>query len=156
MRRRWGKRKNCENFLKEKGFRITHPRRLILDILQESRGTHPNAKEIYSRISKEYPDIGLTTIYRTLDVFEKLGLINKFEFGGKESRYEFASEENHHHHLVCLHCGKVIEYADFADHEVEFFGNIQKYLSKKYEFEISKHRVVFYGLCSSCKGKKQV
>ena len=89
-----------ESLLKAQGFRMTIPRRIILDLLLKTEG-HLLAKEIYLKVNKKYPDIGLTTIYRTLDLLVKMGLINKFEFGEGQSRYELAWDfKEHHHHLA--------------------------------------------------------
>ena len=140
-----------ESLLKAQGFRMTIPRRIILDLLLKTEG-HLLAKEIYLKVNKKYPDIGLTTIYRTLDLLVKMGLINKFEFGEGQSRYELAWDfKEHHHHLVCLKCGEIIDYNDFINDEVKFFNKIQKFLSKKYQFSINNHEVYFYGKCCVCK-----
>ena len=139
-----------EGILKNNGFRTTQPRRAILDLLMKT-DHHIMAKEIYLKINKEYPDLGLTTIYRTLDLFNKAGLINKFEFGDGQSRYELAGNfKEHHHHLVCSNCGKIIDYNDFISEEIKFFDKIQRILSKKYKFNILNHEVSFYGTCDSC------
>ncbi|MCK4835240.1 MAG: transcriptional repressor [Candidatus Aminicenantes bacterium] len=139
-----------EKCLKTQGFRMTLPRRVILDFLSKT-DEHLLAKDIYLKINKNHPDIGLTTVYRTLDLLVKLSLINKFEFGEGQSRYELTWDlKEHHHHLFCLKCGKIIDYNDFIDDEVKFFTKIQKFLSKKYKFNIQNHEVHFYGKCNQC------
>jgi len=139
-----------ERLLKKEGFRMTLPRRVILDLLSKS-DSHLLAKDIYLKINKKYPDIGLTTVYRTLDLLVKKGMINKFDMGEGQSRYELAwNFKEHHHHLVCSECGKMIDYNDFIDDEIKFFAKIQKFLSAKYDFKIINHEVYFYGKCSSC------
>lgn len=140
-----------ERILKEQGFRMTLPRRVILDLLSKSEG-HLLAKDIYLKINKKYPDIGLTTVYRTLDLLVQKGMVNKFDLGEGQSRYELAwNFKEHHHHLVCSECGKMIDYSDFIADEVKFFARIQKFLSIKYDFYINNHEVYFYGTCNSCK-----
>lgn len=140
-----------ESILKKSGYRTTQPRRVILEALLGSKG-HLMAKEIYLKINKKYPDIGFTTIYRTLDLLVKMKVINKFEFGDGQGRYELAWEfKEHHHHLICSNCGKIIDYNDFIDDEVKFFNKIQIFLSKKYKFSINSHEVYFYGKCHLCK-----
>ena len=140
-----------EKILKESKFRMTLPRKVIMELLSKTE-EHLLAKDIYLKISKKHPDIGLTTIYRTLDLLVGMGLINKFEFGEGQSRYELAWDfKEHHHHLVCLKCGKITDYNDFIDDEVKFFNKIQKVLSKKYKFSIDNHEVYFYGKCNLCK-----
>jgi len=139
-----------EKILKMQGFRMTLPRQVILVVLSKSED-HLLAKDIYMKIKKDYPNIGLTTVYRTLDLLVRMGLINKFEFGDGQSRYELAWDyKEHHHHLVCQGCGKIIDYNDFIDDEVKFFDKIQESLSKKYRFNIDSHEVYFYGKCDAC------
>ena len=130
---------------------MTLPRRIILDLLSKSEG-HLLAKDIYIKINNKFPDIGLTTVYRTLDLLVQKGMINKFDLGEGQSRYELAWDfKEHHHHLVCTECGKMIDYNDFIIDEIKFFDGIQKFLSKKYNFTIKNHEVYFYGICNSCK-----
>jgi Fur family ferric uptake transcriptional regulator len=139
-----------EKILKMQGFRMTLPRQVILVVLSKSED-HLLAKDIYMKIKKDYPNIGLTTVYRTLDLLVRMDLINKFEFGDGQSRYELAWDyKEHHHHLVCQGCGKIIDYNDFIDDEVKFFDKIQESLSKKYRFNIDSHEVYFYGKCDAC------
>lgn len=137
--------------LKMRGLRITLPRRVILDVLAKTED-HLLAKEIYLKINKAHPDIGLTTVYRTLDLLVGMNIVNKFEFGEGQSRYELAWEyKEHHHHLVCMACGKIIDYHDFITDEIQFFNRIQRSLSKKYQFSIDNHEVYFYGKCRDCR-----
>lgn len=144
------KSQDMELHLKSKGFRMTLPRRVILEYLAGT-DDHLLAKDIYRGINKKHPDIGLTTVYRTLDLLVKMGLINKFEFGEGQSRYELTWDlKEHHHHLVCLGCGKIIDYNDFIEDEIKFFGKIEKSLSRKYKFAIQNHEVYFYGRCQGC------
>ena len=85
-----------------------------------------------------------------------MGVVSKFDFGDGRARYELAGKtesENHHHHLVCINCNRVINYTDFVDEEVEFLKKTENALSKKYNFEIKDHVIQFYGLCDQCKNK---
>ena len=138
------------------GHRLTIPRRAILDVLSKTTG-HPSAEEIYLQVHKTYPAIGLTTVYRTLELLVQNGLIFKFDFGDGRARYELTESQKsigHHHHLVCTCCGRVIDYTDFIDEEVELLQKTEKALSKKYSFTITNHLIQFYGLCDRCKDKK--
>jgi len=112
-----------------------------------------SAKEIYAALYKLYPGIGLTTIYRTLDLLERIGLINKFSVGDGQNRYEFKSgkKKEHHHHLVCTKCGKIIDYSDFVDEELKLVKKTEEILAKKYNFSIKDHNIEFLGLCEKCK-----
>lgn len=109
------------------------------------------------KVHPVYPNVGLTTVYRTLDVLSSLGLVSKLDFGDGRARYEMIQgpkESNHHHHLVCTKCNRVIDYDDFIDEEVELLKETEKGLGKKYNFKITNHVIQFYGLCSKCNGKK--
>lgn len=132
--------------------RWTVPREAILDLLS-STSKHLSAKEIYAALYRMYPGIGLTTIYRTMDLLVRMGLINKLNIGEGQSRYEFKSGEKkeHHHHLICTNCGKIIDYSDFIKEELELVKKTEKNLAKKYNFIVRDHNIEFYGLCENCK-----
>jgi Fur family ferric uptake transcriptional regulator len=132
--------------------RWTVPREAIIDLLSRT-SKHMSAKEIYAALYKIYPGIGLTTIYRTLDLLERMGLINKFTFGDGQNRYEFKSGEKkeHHHHLICTKCGKIIDYSNFVEEELRLVKKTEEILAKKYNFSIKDHNIEFLGLCEKCK-----
>ena len=143
----WGRR------FRGLGYRITMPRQAILQILS-STSKHLSAEEIYLAVHKIYTGIGLTTVYRTLDLLEQLGLIHKFDFGDGRSRYELVAGKNkiqHHHHLICTGCGKVIDYSDFVDEEIKLVKQVEETLSKRHNFKINHHKIHFYGLCNKCR-----
>ncbi|MFW6160335.1 MAG: Fur family transcriptional regulator [Acidobacteriota bacterium] len=135
--------------------RWTGPREVILELLSRTP-KHLSVKEIYAILRKAYPGIGLTTIYRTLDVLERTNLINKFTFRSGKSRYEFKPGEKkpHHHHLICTSCGRIIDYSDFAREELNLVKKTEEVLSKKYNFEVHDHNIEFYGLCQKCQKQK--
>lgn len=143
---KWHKR------LQGHGSRWTTPRKAIIELLSRS-SRHMSAKEIYSKLHPVYPGIGLTTVYRTLDLLVRMGLLQKFAFGTGEHRYEFKSEkeEKHHHHLICTQCGKIINYSDFVDEELELVKKTEASLSKKHNFKIVDHNIEFYGICEKCR-----
>ena len=147
---RWqGKFRGC-------GYRFTVPRGAILEVLS-STSKHLSAEEVYMAVHKNYPHVGLTTVYRTLELLAQMGLVFKSDFGDGRARYELSEGpkgERHHHHLVCTKCGRVIDYTEFIDDEVELLENTEKGLSKKYNFDIKDHLIQFYGVCDRCKGKK--
>ncbi|MFH1714979.1 MAG: transcriptional repressor [Elusimicrobiota bacterium] len=137
------------------GYRITIGREAILDVLTNTKG-HLSAEEIYLKVHKKYSSIGLTTVYRTLDVLANMGMLQKFDFGDGRARYEIvdaADGKNHHHHLVCTECKRIIDYKDFIDEEVELLTKTEKGLSKKYKFEIKNHLIQFSGVCSECRNR---
>jgi Fur family ferric uptake transcriptional regulator len=138
------------------GYRLTIPRGAVLEVLSRT-SEHLSAEDIYRVILKGYPGIGLTTVYRTLELLVQLGLVLKFDFGDGRARYELAEGpkgERHHHHLVCTSCGRVIDYTDFIDEEKELLGQTEKGLSQKFNFTITNHLIQFYGLCDGCRNKK--
>lgn len=134
------------------GYRITIPREAILTVLSNTE-EHLSAEDIYLSVHKIYPTIGLTTIYRTLEILVQMGLVFKFDFGDGRARFELAEGpkgKRHHHHLVCSQCGRVIDYTDFIDDEMEFLQRAEKGLSRKFNFNISHHVIQFYGVCHKC------
>ena len=144
-----GKLKGC-------GYKITQGREAILEFLAASQN-HVSAEDIYKSIHLEYPNVGLTTIYRTLDILEKMALVYCFDFGDGRSRYELAEGPkgaHHHHHLVCTSCNRVIDYTDFIHEEVKLLQETEKGLSEKYNFRITNHLIQFYGVCDTCQVKK--
>jgi Fur family ferric uptake transcriptional regulator len=135
------------------GYRMTVPRQAILDVLSNTT-EHLSAEEIYLKVHKIHPAIGLTTVYRTLELLIKTGIVFKFDFGDRRARYELSENPKgigHHHHLVCTGCGRIIDYTDFINEEIELLKRTEKELSKKYKFKIINHMIQFYGLCEKCK-----
>jgi Fur family transcriptional regulator, ferric uptake regulator len=134
------------------GYRITMARKVVLDILKKTN-EHMSADDILAQTRSTHPNIGLTTIYRTLEVLTNLGFVYKFDFGDGRARYELAEKTrgaNHHHHLICTGCNRVIDYKDFIEEEINLLRETEKGLSKKYNFMITNHLFQFYGLCESC------
>ena len=144
---KWRQRiKNC-------GFRLTAPRQAIIDVLEKSED-HLSAEDIYMKVHPTNRDIGLTTIYRTLDLLEETGIVSKFDFGHGRAKYELSEEygdKKHHHHLLCMKCRKIIDYSNFFVEELEYIKKATIGLKKKYNFEICNHMINFYGICPECK-----
>ncbi len=135
------------------GYRITVPRQVVLNVLSRT-DKHLSAEEVFIAVRKIYPAIGLTTVYRTLELLVEMGIVAKFDFGDNRARYELAEGPKgvrHHHHLVCSKCGRVIDYTDFIDEEKELLARTEKGLSDKYNFKITHHMIQFYGLCDMCR-----
>jgi Fur family ferric uptake transcriptional regulator len=141
---------------KKNGYKVTLGREAILDVLDKA-DEHLSAEDIYLSVHATYPAIGLTTVYRTLELLDKMGLVYKFDFGDGRARYELAEGgrgENHHHHLVCTQCNRVIDYKDFMEVELKMLRETEKGLATKYHFKITNHMIQFYGICEKCsKGK---
>lgn len=137
--------------LKEKGCKLTLQRRSVLDVLIEHCEEHLSTEEIYGKVKKKYPEIGLATVYRTVQLFEEMGIVDRLNFDDGCSRFELASENSvhHHHHLICETCNKVFEV------ENDLLDEIEKEIESKYHFEIHDHNVMFYGRCKACIEKKE-
>jgi len=149
---------NIEQFyqrIQRMGLRSTLPRRVILETLLNT-SEYMSAEDVFNHIHKEYPGIGLATVYRTLILMEQLNIVHKFEFGEGKARYEISKddEDPHFHFLLCDHCHKVIPFADFSDKEKKFYKNIEKQLEKEHHFSINRHVVQFWGICGDCKSQE--
>ncbi len=152
-------RRHCQHQwrgqIKVCGYRMTKPRQSIMDVLGKT-AEHLSAEDIYLAVHKFYPNIGLTTVYRNLELLVDMGMVVKFEFGHGKAKYELADEygkKGHHHHLVCKKCSKIIDYSDFMKDEVQFLQRTEKGLSAKYDFQITDHLIQFYGYCNRCREK---
>jgi Fur family ferric uptake transcriptional regulator len=132
--------------------RWTAPRELILNLLSRTKG-HMSAKEIYAALTSVQPGLGLTTVYRTMELLYRLGIVQKVASGDGQSRYELksADKKDHHHHLICTRCGKIINYRDFVLEELELVKKMEDALTKKYSFAIQDHNIEFLGLCEKCR-----
>ena len=92
--------------LKEKGLKVTHQRLLVLSVLEENSGSHMTAEDIYDLVSEDYPEIGLATVYRTLQLLWDMQLVDRINFGDGCVRYEIGhllngETKHNHHHLIC-------------------------------------------------------
>lgn len=149
--------KQWHSRLRTKGYRLTIPRRAILSLLSKT-SKHLSAEDIYIAVRRTYPAIGLTTVYRTLEVLVGMGIVSKLNFGEGRSRYELRNHEFQqvqHHHLICKACNKVIDYTNFVKEEKELIEKTEKFLENKYGFKIDEHRLQFYGLCNKCRKKNR-
>jgi Fur family ferric uptake transcriptional regulator len=138
--------------LRQNVCRWTAPREAILALLSRSK-EHLTAKDIYGSLYSMYPGIGLTTVYRTLELLHRLGFVHRVAAGDGQSRYALKREDSdgHHHHLICARCGKIIDYRDFIQEELELVKKTEEALRKKYNFVITDHNIEFIGLCEKCR-----
>lgn len=136
--------------LKDKGYKLTPQRRAVLDVIIENEGKHLSTEEIFEYVRKECPEIGLATVYRTLQLLEGIGLIFKMNLDDGKNRYELshAEEDHHHHHLICVKCGKLTEV------QGDLLDGLEKEVEKKYDFKVTNHILKFYGYCSECRKKE--
>jgi len=129
--------------IKQAGLKVTAPRVKILGILEKSLKRHLSAEDVYKELLKQDEDIGLATVYRVLTQFENAGLVSRRHFEGGQSVFELNSGD-HHDHLVCLNCGRVIE---FTDPVIE---SRQVAIAAEQGFEIQDHSLIVYGVCTKC------
>lgn len=131
------------NHLKAAGLKITTPRMRILDLLTTSGDRHLSAEEIYQQLHKIDSDISIATIYRVLTQFETAGLVIRHNFETGHSVFELNQGE-HHDHLVCMKCRKVVEFHD------AIIEARQKELTQRFGFMMKDHCLTIYGLCQVC------
>lgn len=134
--------------LKDKGYKLTPQRRAVLNIIVNNQGEHLSTEEIYDQVRIGCPEIGLATVYRTLQLLDELSILSKLNLDDGCVRYELnMHEDNHqHHHLICNNCGKVIEVIG------DLLEPLENEIEKNYDFKIQDHKVKFFGLCSECRG----
>jgi len=130
------------------GYKLTPQREATLKILLENH-EHLSAEDIYMLVKDKAPDIGIATVYRTLELLSELRIVHKLNFGDGVARYEITNnkEEHHHHHLVCLECGKLEEFED------DLLEDMERKIQATKNFEIVDHRLSFFGYCQECKDR---
>jgi Fur family ferric uptake transcriptional regulator len=137
---------SCSIVLKEKGFKMTPQRRLIVDYIHDNQ-SHLTADELINYLESKATGINKSTVYRTLDLLEESGCVVKSEIGGHFIYHH--AEEGHHHHLVCRVCGKT------WDCNENIFSNIKDTLADKYGFQADFKHMMITGICSACRKKRQ-
>ena len=122
----------------KKGVKLTDQRKIIAKVMSESND-HPDVDELYKRVSKIDSKISIATVYRTVKLFEELGILTKHEFRGGKARYEEINE-GHHDHLIDIKSGEIIE---FVDDEIE---KLQKKVAEKHGYTLVDHKLELYGI----------
>lgn len=130
--------------IRNAGLKVTLPRVRILEILEKSDTRHLSAEDVYKKLIERGEDIGLATVYRVLTQFEAGGLVERHHFEGGHSVFELDRGE-HHDHLVCVSCGRVVEFYD------ETIERRQKEIARKHGFAIEDHSLILYGRCKDPK-----
>ena len=128
--------------LKESGLKSTLPRRKILELFETSRERHLSAEDVYRMLIAEGIEIGLATVYRVLTQFEHAGLLARQHFEAGKAVFEL-NQGNHHDHIMCLQCGRVVE---FYDSEIE---KRQTEVARRQGFSIHGHALAIYGDCTT-------
>jgi Fur family ferric uptake transcriptional regulator len=131
--------------LKSAGLRMTSQRTLILDIISQGK-EHLDADEVYRLARERQSNLSLSTVYRNLQLLKRLGLIEELHFDQSHHHYE-AKPSVEHHHLVCLGCGKVVEFG------CELSRRMRQKIARKKGFEVTGVEVHMTGYCASCHRK---
>ncbi|GIX21244.1 MAG: transcriptional repressor [Gammaproteobacteria bacterium] len=126
--------------IKKAGLKVTLPRMRILEILERSEEGHMTAEAIYRALMESGEEIGLATVYRVLTQFENAGLVIRHHFEGGQAVFEI-DRGQHHDHLVCVKCGKVVEFYD------EVIEQRQRDIAEKNGFKLTDHSMILYGEC---------
>jgi Fur family ferric uptake transcriptional regulator len=132
-----------KNLFQYKKLRLSHPRFLIYQEL--SAAENPlSPQELYHSLIKKQRKIGLTSIYRSLDLFESLGIVFKI-INGSHIKYKLCELKEHHHHIICKACGDVVE-LDFCD-----ISDWSKKVMESTGYQVTDHQLNFYGFCKACR-----
>ncbi|MET3616672.1 Fur family ferric uptake transcriptional regulator [Peptoniphilus olsenii] len=132
--------------LKENGYKYTDQRAKVYEIFLNNRDSHLTTEDIYKLISEIDPSMGIATVYRTVQLFTKLGILDQIIFDDNIVRYELRIHEqgHRHHHLICIECGKVSEV------DVDELEQIEAKIEKNEKFKIIDHTLKFMGYCEDC------
>ena len=130
--------------IQKKGLKRTAQRDLILDVFLRTEA-HLSSEDLYQLVKKEDPTVGQTTVYRTLKLLTEAGLAREVRFGDGRAHYEHHYKHQHHDHMICSSCGRIIE---FFSAELEA---IQDQMAAKHKFEVQQHLLRIIGVCSQCR-----
>jgi len=132
------------NHIQKKGLKRTTQRDLILDVFLRTE-RHLSNEDLYRLVQEEDASVGQTTVYRTLKLLTEAGLAREVRFGDGRTHYEHNYKHEHHDHMICSECGKIIE---FYSAELEA---LQDAMAAKHRFEISQHLLRIIGVCAECR-----
>ena len=145
-----------KQMLKEKKLKVTRQRLLVLELMAAHPGEHLTAEEIYALAQERYPEIGLATIYRILQVLVDLQLLDKLSLDDGFARYELSQlpgeaqeKRHHHHHAICSGCGTVFSF------EEDLLDTLEQSLRERLGFVVTDHEVKLFGYCRSCIEKQK-
>lgn len=140
-----------KNMLREKGLKVTNQRLTVLETMAAHPGEHLTTEEIYDLVKEKEPEIGLATVYRTVQVLFDLKVIDKVSFDDGFTRYELRGLDqktgHQHHHAICNKCGKVYSFQD------DLLDALEQALFDSMGFVVTNHEVKLYGTCKECMDK---
>ncbi|MEE9287869.1 MAG: ferric iron uptake transcriptional regulator [Gammaproteobacteria bacterium] len=134
--------------LKKAGLKATLPRIRILQILENGKQRHMSAEDVYKALLEAGEDVGLATIYRVLTQFEAASLVTRHHFEGGHSVFEL-KQGPHHDHIMCIQCGKIVEFVD------DIIEERQRVMAEQSGFDIEDHSLILYGRCKDPSCSKQ-
>lgn len=131
-------------------YKLTPQREATVRVLLENEEDHLSAEDVYLLVKEKAPEIGLATVYRTLELLAELNVVNKINFGDGVSRFDLRQEgtDHFHHHLVCIECGAVDEI------QQDLLGDVERIVETDWQFKVKDHRLTFHGICSRCQNKE--
>lgn len=135
--------------LHSSSYKLTPQREATVRVLLEHEEDHLSAEDVYLLVKEKSPEIGLATVYRTLELLTELKVVDKINFGDGVSRYDLRQEgvEHFHHHLVCLECGSVAEIQE------DLLEDVEVIVERDWNFKVKDHRLTFHGICQQCQEK---
>jgi len=140
-----------KQLIKDKGLKVTRQRLAVLEAIASCPKEHLTAEEIFELVKVDCPEIGLATVYRTIQLLNGLHLIDRVNFDDGFVRYEMGSAlesglRHRHHHLICIKCGKVISFQD------DLLEGLEEKIAETTGFRVVNHEVKLYGYCMECGG----
>ncbi|MBI5975334.1 Fur family transcriptional regulator [Staphylococcus canis] len=135
--------------LQQSSYKLTPQREATVRVLIENEADHLSAEDVYLKVKEKAPEIGLATVYRTLELLAELKVVDKVSFGDGVSRFDLRKEgsKHFHHHLVCMECGRVDEI------EEDLLPQVEERVENEFNFKILDHRLTFHGICKDCQNK---
>jgi len=140
-------RARLNDYMAKHGLRSTEQRRLVTEMFFATE-EHLSIEDLLDRVRTEEPKIGYATVYRTLKLLKDCGLAFERHFGDGVSRYEVAWANEHHDHMICVECEKIVE---FEDHDIE---ELQHDVAARLGFTLVRHKLELYGMCADCRAKQ--
>jgi Fur family ferric uptake transcriptional regulator len=137
-----------QSYLRSRGLKMTRARALVFREILSAPGVHPNADEIRKRLQSKKERVGLATIYRTLKLLVRSGLVSAVDLGEDHSHFEPEGEEAAHGHIICLSCGRVEEFA-----QAEIQAAVRRVGEKK-GYRLDKFSLQVFGFCRTCETKR--
>lgn len=138
--------------LEEGAKRLTPQRELIIKLFIDRPGQHLSAEEVHQLVRREFRDIGMATVYRTLELLTRLDILQQIHFNDGRARYEInleTTDVHRHHHMVCVRCHRVEEFQE------DLLEQLEERLLAERGFRVVDHELKFYGTCRQCARKQQ-